>query len=538
MPARRRPSKIVALDWDVRTLRVVHALVGKRGVKIDRLLSVDIPADVDVAEPDQMGRFIRRVLDQERIGTRHAVVDIPRDQAILKTLHLPAIREEELAGVVAIQIAKELPFPAADGVIDFVVSPGDLPGSTNSDVLVSVARKELVEQYEATFAKAGLRLDRIGLRPYANRIAVCEFLKFALPDRVLFIDLRSTLTEIDVIRNSALVFSRAASVPIPREAILPAESDIESGLSFIAAATDTENMPTGDGERQKSDPADRGLQALVLEVTRSIEAYRVNDPGAQMDHAVIAGDTGIEEAFAEALQRKLGITAELYNPANSFGWTAEEGAAASAFSAALGMALGQAATETSNFNFLDPKRMVSQAKERLRKAPFVAVAALLFIAAGGIVFAKSTKPQRDKLVSLEQQILEIEEKESGYRSFLTFMNGVRAFDQDQHIWVDVLYDVFSILPQNDEIVLTHLDLDQRDGVVVLKAKALERGTATKVVEAFRGFRREGRDAPRFEATFGQQTERPAEKYRFWQDFKITVLDDSGKSKSGLAGSRT
>jgi hypothetical protein len=58
------PKKIVAVDWDTRTLRIVHALLGKRGVKIDRLLSAAIPPDVDLASPEQLGRHIRRVLDQ------------------------------------------------------------------------------------------------------------------------------------------------------------------------------------------------------------------------------------------------------------------------------------------------------------------------------------------------------------------------------------------------------------------------------------------------------------------------------------------
>jgi hypothetical protein len=36
------PKKIVAVDWDTHTLRIVHAVLGKRGVKIDRLLSTAI----------------------------------------------------------------------------------------------------------------------------------------------------------------------------------------------------------------------------------------------------------------------------------------------------------------------------------------------------------------------------------------------------------------------------------------------------------------------------------------------------------------
>ena len=58
MAGSSRPKKIVAVDWDARSLRVVHALLGKRGVKIDKLLSVAIPPELDQADPKQMGRHL------------------------------------------------------------------------------------------------------------------------------------------------------------------------------------------------------------------------------------------------------------------------------------------------------------------------------------------------------------------------------------------------------------------------------------------------------------------------------------------------
>ena len=186
----------------------------KRGVEIDEVRSVTIPHGLDTRDPQHLGRHIRRVLEEEEIGTKHAIVDIPRDQATLNTLMLPAASPEELPGMVEIQIAKELPFAVSDAAVDFVA--GEPKGDTNTiAVQVAAVRREALEQYEATFAAAGLRLERVGLRPYANRVAVCELLKHAMPDRVMFIDVRPTLTEIDVLKHSSLAFSRAASVLIP-----------------------------------------------------------------------------------------------------------------------------------------------------------------------------------------------------------------------------------------------------------------------------------------------------------------------------------
>jgi len=522
----------VAVDWDTRTLRIVHAVLGKRGVKIDRLLSAPNPPDLDLANPEQLGRHIRRVLDQEEIHTRHATVDIPRDQAILKTLSLPALLPDELAGMVGIQIAKELPFPASEAVIDFAVPPFAASAPT-SDVLVAAVRREVVQQYETTFEVAGLKLDRVGLRPYANTVAVCELLKHALPERVMFIDVRPSLTEIDVIHNGSLTFSRAASVMVPPDArghgerprfsIVREGGPSETHVPIDLDAVEPHTLGSTEGM----------IQSLVVEVTRSIEAYRASDAGATIDHAVIAGDLGVEETLAEAIQKRLGITTELYNPAASFGWEPDEGAGASAFASTLGLVVGHSYDRAIHFDFLHPKKRVSQTQERLKKAPLVAAVALLFVAAGGIAFAQFTAPDRRTLAKIESLIQELEDRRADNKKFLDVMERIRGFDAEQHVWVDVLYDLFSALPTNEELVINHLEMNQSESRLVLRTRAKNRDTATTAVRRLDEFRREGKDRPRFKTSIGPQSEKKGEKYAYVQDLRITVLRDDVVKKGSV-----
>jgi len=515
--AKARTRKIIALDWDAKALRVVHATLGKRGASIDRLLSAPIAADVDTANPEAMGRFIRRVLDQEGIPTRHAVVDIPRDQAILNTLKLPVNVPDELPGIVQIQIAKELPFPVSAAVVDFAVeaSHGD---SVTADVLVAAIRREVLDQYVQTFEIAGLRLDRVGLRPYANKVAVCQFLRHALPERVLFLDLRPTLTEITILRNASLVFSRAASVMIPAAAQRP------PGLSLVREEqTDTPYGLELHRPEEASTPDD-AIRSLVVEVTRSIEAYRANDPGARIDHVVIAGDQGIEDALGEAIQKHLNVTAENYNPASTFGWEPDEGAGASAFAALLGLVLGHADAGALHFDFLHPKKAGAVTKQRLRKVPVIAAVAVLFLMATVVGVYGVTKGPRERLAEIERLIAEYESQAEENEKFLKFMSEIRKFDQ-QFVWVDVLSDVMACLPSREELVVTRITMNQDDHQIILKTDARQRDTALGAVQRLHEFRRDGRKKPRFEAAMGAQTEKPDQAYAYQQDLRITVLSD-------------
>lgn len=531
MPARPRPKRIVAIDWDDCTLRVVHAHLVKRGVKIDKLLSVVLPQGLDPNSPHHMGLHIKQTLAQAGIAAKHAVVDIPRDQVILKTLTLPIAQPQELPGMVEIQIAKELPFPSTEAVIDFAVDPVEKE-QLSSHVLVAAIRHELLEQYEATFAAAGLKLDRIGLRPYANKVAVCHLLKHAVPERVLFIDVRPTFMEIDVLRNGTLSFSRSASVVIPKglgDAPTLSIARPDSPRDGIAGV----DLPGAVDQAQTTDSV---VHSLLLEVTRSIEAYRADDPGAMIDHVVIGGDVGVEEALMEAIQRRLELTAEMYNPASTFGWEPDEGAGAVAFAASLGLVLGHAEDDALHFDFLHPKKTVSLAKQRLQEAPMVAAVAVLFIAAASVLLGYYTKPSRDKLAGLEREIKSLKLVESSNKRFLKLVDEIRAFDQDQHIWVDELYDVFTLLPGNDEMLVNHVDMKQKDHRIKLKTRCKRRETPTEIIQKMAAFRRDGREKPRFKVRMGPQTEKKRERYPFSQELRIEILDDASRTKRSAKSS--
>jgi len=543
---RRPPKRVVVVDWDTRNLRVVHARVQPRALKIERVLAARIPPEVDPADPQQMGTHLQRVLQQEGITTRYAIADVPRDQVVLNTLHLPVVAPEELPGMVQIQIAKELSFPVSEAVVDFTLGPRAADGNT-TDVLVAAVRTEVVRQWEATFEAAGLKLLRLGLRPHASKVAICRMLSATLPQRVVFIDVRPTFTEVDVLKEGHLVFSRAASVMVPE-----AGADA-GGLTVVGADEDESRSPRGGltlnlGGGPSAFSTESAVSALVVELTRSLEAYRARDPGARIDHVVIGGDTGIEERLGEVIGEKLGIPTELYNPASTFGWEPDEGAAASGFSAGLGLVLCQSEPEGLHYDFLHPRRMVSQTREKLRKAPLVGAVVVLFVASAVVFSYESTAADRKLLADKDKRISELKSVEDEYDDFLNLTGLVQAFDTQQFVWVDLLQELLSVLPSNEEMVLEAVEMshDKKDwrkdtraeGRIVLKTRTKNRDTALQVIDALEAYRRQGQARALFKVSMGTQSEKKGEAYGFSQDLTVQLLSGAlppGKGPSEGAG---
>ncbi len=537
MLGKARPNEFLALDWDARTLRVIQAGVSKRGVSIEKILSAPIPHDVDANNPEQMGAHIRSVLDQERIRTKHAAVDITRDQVVLNTLRLPSSAPDELPGMVQIQVAKQLPFPVAEAAVDFALPSASRETSTADalvvDVLVAAVRTELLEQYTATASAAGLKLDRIGLRPHACRVAVCDVLDKPLPERVMFIDVGSTLTEIDIFRDGQLAFARAASVMVPEQF----DDDGPSSVSLsVVRDLDDENEEFAPPSSSLPANIEPIVSSLIREVTRTLEAYRASDHGAMIDQVVVGGDRGVERYLASEIAARMRIPSQVYNPASSFGWPKEEGRPASAYAAAAGLVLSHDSDDTSRFDFLHPKRAVSKTQEKLKKAPVLVAIAVLFIAAGVLVVEGFTRDDRHYRDQLQVDITKLREDMSKKKKFIKFVDGIRSFDGERLIWLDVLHDLIAALPDSKQIMLDEIRLYEDDHRITVKTKTKTREVANDLVEKINALGSAQGATFRFLARIkGSSKPKVGEDYPFDQDIEIEVRRASKSSGRKRAG---
>ena len=514
-------KQLVSIDWDSRTLRVVHfAVRPKGGVRVHKVLSVAIPPEVTVGDPASFGKLLRDVLSREGIRAGRMVVDVPRDQVVLNTLTLPAVSVDDLPAMVEYQIAKELPFPLSDAVTDFAVPDAPPEGGTQ-EVLVAAVRNEVLDYYRQTAAEAGLKLDRVGLRPYANKVSLTEVLGGTRHERVLFVDVGPALTEIDVLRDGRLTFSRAASVHVPPPAEAP-PPEPESKPAADDGPLDLSISLSSDAEGPAVPDAGRVVRALVREVVLTIEAYRAGDPGASMDYVVVAGDTGLEELVLEAIRDRIGLAGELYNPTESLGWDGGSGAAAGGFSAALGLALGHASEGRLHFDFVNPKKAIPAGKRRLKKVPAVGLVALVFIAAGVVLYVGMIVPREREIAGLEARIKDDKATLNETKKFNKMMAQIERFESEQVIWLDELVDVFSVWPDHDEIVLSQINMSQDPARIQLKMDCKSTDVASAAREALDEFELPEDGLAKFDAELGTSTDQKKGDYptRVSMDIKL------------------
>ena len=230
-PLRRRQD-VTALDIDQRMLRVVQVVTGTTpgSIRVKRVEVMPVPEnDFDLENPQKVGEWIGTQLKAMHLTPGLVVMAARRGEAVLKELLLPPLKDMgELASMVNMRVARELPFPETDAVIDFTVTkvptkkqlqaakketPLAAPSvDSKAHVVVAAVRKDTVNRYRAIAKSAGLTLTGLGLRPLASFRTLKACVDEISCEAVALISVRRHEVDVDILVDSRLVFSRELSV--------------------------------------------------------------------------------------------------------------------------------------------------------------------------------------------------------------------------------------------------------------------------------------------------------------------------------------
>lgn len=407
MAVSRSARRLLCLDWDRRSLRIVVARTGGGKATLEDAHSHHLPNSVDAEDPQSLGEFIKQMLRRHHITLKQVAVDVPRERAVINRLSLPPTPREEVAAAVRFQAMKELPFPVDSAALDFVIM-GENDEGLATEVLLAAVTKATLDKIRETCEAASLTPTRIGLRPYANLVSAQR----VHPDpnaQVLFVDVGPGATEIDVMRGETLAFARSANVNIPAPPSYDSETNHDEGSRVISLA-DLE----GSGNALEN-----AVNDLLVEVTRTLQAFRATETDVAIDQVIVAGGTGVETQLSDLLHRRMNYPVELFDPTRALDVPSEDATKLRSFSAALGLAWGASRTDLA-LDFLNPKRSISAREILQRRLRIGGIAAALVITASAAGLAtwyhrldgeqKALTAVNDKLWTEVQEKRKVENK--------------------------------------------------------------------------------------------------------------------------------
>ena len=243
------------------------------------------------------------------------IVGLPRRSIMCRSLELPAINEKDLAGLLAYELERHLPFASEEAYYGFQRAKQN--GGGKIGVLLAAAKRAEVDRDVRRLETAGLRPTAVGVSAFAAVKALGYETRPRKGELLCLIALDGEQAEVSAMRDHAILSSRA--------------------------------IPLRDGS----------LQPILEEIQR----VRGNGLGAPMRIRVCGGS----QELCARLQTELGLPAKAWNPA-----------APPVDASAFGLALKGLVKLPNSLDLLLPERK-GKGRERAVAVMFVLLAFLVVL---------------------------------------------------------------------------------------------------------------------------------------------------------------
>ena len=483
---------ITALDWDERILRVAQASSRGPHLELERLTIEPLDYEFDVAksDPAAAGTCLAEALKRLKLKPGPIVMGIPRSLVFLRALALPrAETAEALVSMVYFQISRDLPFRLEDAVVDFQVNtppapanptpPAQPPAGTapttpappKVQVLVAVAKREVVQFYERVAAAAGLKLAALGFQSYANARALKACWPAESQSAVALVSLRRREVIIDVIADGLLLFSRTASLAAAadQEELAAAPLQTPNLDAQPASAADAAPTPTDDA---------RLVELILIEVVRSLHNYTGANSQHPVEAILVAGESDQADAIADALGERCKLPSRRLAslPLGAPALAPKTGRHVADALTTVGLALSAHDQTAWPFNFLQPKR--PPAPRAWGRSSWLALAAALLalVLGAGAVRAALCHGRLKTKGQLLAQLDQANKNSRLYSDKISRARGVHGWVAEKREWLDHWAALSLLLPDSSQVYVTsiaagsrgvlHVSLQARNGEIL------------------------------------------------------------------------
>ncbi len=268
----------------------------------------------NISDVEGVGEAIKRVLSRSKCSSRMAAVAVAGSAVITKTIEMDAsLSDDEMENQITVEADQYIPYPLDEVAIDFEVQGLSERNPDQVEVLLAACRKENVEMREAALELGNLKPAVVDIEAHAMKRAF-ELLKPQLGSNpedlvVAIIDVGATMTTLSVLAEDKSIYTREQLFGGKQ---LTEEIQRRYSLSFEEAglAKKQGGLPD-DYQEEVLEPF---KEAVLQQVTRSLQFFFSSSQYDDVDYIVLAGGTSSIDGLAGMIETKLGTPTIVANP--------------------------------------------------------------------------------------------------------------------------------------------------------------------------------------------------------------------------------
>lgn len=318
LPFSRKSLPLLGLDVSSTAVKLLELSRSGNRYRVESYavepLAPNAVVEKSIADPEAVGEAIRRAVKRSGTRAKHAAVAVAGSAVITKVITMPAsLSEEEVENQIQLEADQYIPYPLEEVNLDFEVVGPSAKSPELVDVLLAASRSENVDVRVAAIESAGLIAEIVDVEAYAMENAF-QLLTDQLPDKgvgktIAVVDIGATMTTFNVLHDLKSIYTREQVFGGKQ---LTEEIMRRYGLSYEEAGMAKKHggLPDNYGP----EVLDPFREAMVQQLSRSLQFFFSSSQYNRIDHIVLAGGSASITGIADLMEAKIGTRVTVANP--------------------------------------------------------------------------------------------------------------------------------------------------------------------------------------------------------------------------------
>ncbi|MEE4361066.1 MAG: pilus assembly protein PilM [Pseudomonadales bacterium] len=268
----------------------------------------------NISDVEAVGDAIKRLVGRAKSGQKQAAVAVAGSAVITKVIEMEAgLSDDDMESRIQVEADQYIPYPLDEVAIDFEVLGASDRTPEQVEVLLAACRKENVEMRQAALEVGGLKAKVVDIEAYAMKRAFGLLQPQLGGDPaelvVAIVDIGAAMTTLSVLTADRSVYTREQLFGGKQ---LTEEIQRRYGLSMEEAGR--AKKQGGLPEDYEADVLQPFKEAVLQQVTRSLQFFFSSSQYDDVDCIVLAGGTASIPGLAEMVENKLGTRTIIANP--------------------------------------------------------------------------------------------------------------------------------------------------------------------------------------------------------------------------------
>ena len=315
---KKKPNSLLGLDISSTSVKLLELSRNNGRYRVEAYAVEPLPPNAvvekNISDVEGVGEAIKRVISRAKAQTRQAAVAVAGSAVITKTIEMDAsLTDDEMENQITVEADQYIPYPLDEVAIDFEVQGLSDRNPEQVEVLLAACRRENVEMREAALQLGSVKPAVVDIEAHAMKRAF-ELIKPQLGGNpqelvVAIIDIGATMTTLSVLADDRSIYTREQLFGGKQ---LTEEIQRRYSLSFEEAglAKKQGGLPD-DYEEEVLQPF---KEAVLQQVTRSLQFFFSSSQYDDVDFIVLAGGTASIDGLADMIENKLGTPTLIANP--------------------------------------------------------------------------------------------------------------------------------------------------------------------------------------------------------------------------------